>query len=343
MKNYPSIWLCGLALSACAALSFAADSSITEQPVALIDGKPIYTTELIEASQGQVLNLRKQEYDVKRRALDSILEKKLLEAEAAQRGTSASALTKEVEKVAEPTDGEVEAFYLANRDQLGQRRFDDVRDQMRNSLLLAKRNAARDVFMSNLRVRHSVQVLLESPRIEVAGDPVRTFGPADAPVRIVEFSDFECPYCRSVEKTVKALLTKYGTKVSLAYRDFPLTGIHPSAQGAAEASRCAAEQGQFWAYHDRLLAASSLDVAQLKDQAKDLGLDRKRFDSCLESGSMRAAVERDAQQGRLVGVMATPSFFINGIPLSGAQPLAAFEKVIDEELARVPKQRTASR
>ena len=343
MKRQPLRWLCSAALLVNAALCFAGDPPATEQPIALIDGKPVYTIELTEASQGQLLNLRKQEYEVKRRALDSLLDKKLLEAEAARRGISVTALTKEIEKVAEPTAGEVEAFYLANRDQLAQRRFDDVRDQMRNALLLAKRNAARDGFMSDLRSRHAVLVLLDAPRVEVAADPARTFGPADAPIRIVEFSDFECPYCRSVEKTVKALLAKYGTKVNLSYRDFPLGGIHPSAQRAAEASRCAGEQGQFWPYHDRLFNASSLDTAQLKDQAKELGLDRGKFDACLESGSMRAAVESDAQQGRLVGVMATPSFFINGIPLSGAQPLAAFEKVIDEELAKLPKQTTASR
>jgi protein-disulfide isomerase len=162
-------------------------------------------------------------------------------------------------------------------------------------------------------------------------------------VRVVEFSDFECPYCRSVEKTIQALLAKYPGKVSLAYRDSPLTSLHPGAQRAAEASRCAAEQGKFWPYHDRLLASSSLDVAKLKEHAKELGLDQKKFDSCVDTGSQRAAVDRDAEQGRLAGVSATPSFFINGIPLSGAQPAAAFEKIIEEELARKSKQTTVLR
>lgn len=316
--------------------------SWAEPPVALIDGKPIAASELLEASQGAVLNLRKQEYDAKRRALDTILDKKLLEAEAERRGTTVKALTRDMDKVADPTDAEVEAFYLATRDQL-QRRFDDVRDQMRAALILAKRNAARDAFMTDLRASHTVEVLLESPRVDVASDPVRVIGPKDAPVQIVEFSDFECPFCRSVEKTIKGLLVKYPGKVSVAYRDFPLNGLHPGAQRAAEASRCAAEQGKFWPYHDRLLVSASLEVPQLKDHAKELSLDQLRFDTCIDSGRMRAAVDNDAQQGRLVGVSATPSFFINGIPLNGAQPAAAFEKIIEEELARAPRQKTASR
>jgi protein-disulfide isomerase len=197
--------------------------------------------------------------------------------------------------------------------------------------------------MANLRAQHGVEILLESPRVEVAFDPLRLNGSPDAPVRIVEFSDFECPYCRSVEKTIQALLAKYPGKISLAYRDFPLTGIHPGAQRAAEASRCAADQGKFWPYHDRLLSSASLDVGQLKELAKELGLDQKRFDSCVDAGSMRAKVDSDAQHGRLAGVVATPTFFINGIPLSGAQPAATFEKIIEDELARKGRQNTALR
>ena len=197
--------------------------------------------------------------------------------------------------------------------------------------------------MSKLRAQHGVEVLLESPRVEVAFDPGRLNGSADAPVRIVEFSDFECPFCRSAEKTVQAILTKYAGKVSLAYRDFPLSSIHPGAQGAAEASRCAADQGKYWAYHDRLLSSPSLDVVKLKELAREVSLDQAKFDACLDSGSKRAAVDSDAQQGRLAGVSGTPAFFINGIPLVGAQPAAAFEKIILEELARRNKQAMAAR
>jgi len=335
----------GLAAAAFwAGVSFAQTTlPSADLPAAIIDGKPIYSSELVAASQGQIVALRRQEYDAKRRALDGIVEQRLLEAEAARRGMSVAQLQKDIDaRIAEPTDAEVEAFYLARQDQV-QRRFDDVKDQMRSALKLAKRTAARDALMASARAGHTIEVLLEFPRVDVAFDPARLNGPVSAPIRIVEFSDFECPYCRTAEKTIQALLAKYSGKVSLAYLDFPLTGIHPGAQRAAEASRCAADQGRYWEYHDRLLASASLDPGKLKELAKELSLDPKKIDLCVDTGSKRAAVESDAQQGRLLGVSATPSFFINGIAVSGAQPAAVFEKIIEEELARKTRQTTASR
>jgi len=337
-----TIYLAGMAFALFAVVS-GAETFSADTPVAIIDGKSVLASELLEASQGQIMNLRKQEFDIKRRALDALIEQKLLEAEAKRRGVSVNELTqREMADGGEPTDAEVEAFYLARPEQ-AQYRLEDVREQMRGLLKSAKRSHAQEALMSKLRAQHGVEVLLESPRVEVAFDPGRLNGSADAPVRIVEFSDFECPFCRSAEKTVQAILTKYAGKVSLAYRDFPLSSIHPGAQGAAEASRCAADQGKYWAYHDRLLSSPSLDVVKLKELAREVSLDQAKFDACLDSGSKRAAVDSDAQQGRLAGVSGTPAFFINGIPLVGAQPAAAFEKIILEELARRNKQAMAAR
>jgi predicted DsbA family dithiol-disulfide isomerase len=334
-----------VALLLCATVSFAQPRmSVDDPPVAVIDGKPVLASELREASQGQIVNLRKQEFDIKRRALDTVVEQKLLEAEAARRGTGLDDLTQKLagDKGPEPSDAEVEAFYLA-RPESAQIRLDDVRGQMRALLKAAKRTHARDDLLRTLRAQHKIDVLLESPRVEVAYDPARLHGSVDAPVRIVEFSDFECPFCRSAEKTVQAVLAKYGSKVSLAYRDFPLTSIHAKAQGAAEASRCAADQGKFWGYHDLLLTSPSLETAKLKELASQANLDQAKFNACVDSGSKRAAVESDAQQGKLAGVSGTPAFFINGIPVVGAQPAAAFEKIIEEELARKARQTTALR
>jgi predicted DsbA family dithiol-disulfide isomerase len=314
-----------------------------EPPVAVIDGKPIFASDLLEASQGQVMSLRKQEYDIRRKALDTVIEQKLLDSEATRRGITPSELIQREMSgsVAEPTDGEIEAFYLGRTDS-GTRRLDEVREQMRSMLKTAKRSAAREALLVKLRVQHGVEIMLETPRVDVAFDPGRLNGSSDAPVRIVEFSDFECPYCRNAEKTIQAVVAKYGGKVSLAYRDFPLASIHPSAQLAAEASRCAADQDKFWAYHGRLFASPTLDVARLKEIAREIGVDQKKFDLCLDSGSKRAAVDGDARAGRLAGVTGTPAFFINGIPLTGAQPVAAFERIIDEELAKMPKKTTTA-
>ena len=159
---------------------------------------------------------------------------------------------------------------------------------------------------------------------------------------IVEFSDYQCPYCHQVEATVKEVLTKYGDKVSLAYRDFPLSAIHSQAEISAEASRCALEQGKFWEYHDQLFTASKLEKDALIEYARNLKLDDKQFGSCLTSEKYKADIDKDLQAGRKAGVTGTPGFFINGIALSGAQGQDAFARVIDDELARKSNRPTAS-
>src|SRR5262249_49339264 len=153
------------------------------------------------------------------------------------------------------------------------------------------------------------------------------------PITIVEFSDFQCPYCQGVEPTLKQLLAKYEGRVSLGYRDFPLSQIHPQAQLAAEASRCAAEQARFWEYHDLLFANQSmLQEPGLIESARRLGLDEKLFASCLTSGKFRSQVQSDYQDGLKAGVTGTPAVFINGIFLSGNQPIADFSRIIEDEL-----------
>jgi len=171
-------------------------------------------------------------------------------------------------------------------------------------------------------------------RVEVAFDPARLRGSATASVIIVEFSDFQCPFCRQVQPTLRDLLAKYDGKVSLAYRDLPLRDIHPQAQLAAEASRCAGEQDQFWQYHDLLFAhPDKLNRAGLVEHARNLNLDEKQFSSCLSSGKYSAKIQEDLEEGVRAGVTGTPAFFINGIFLRGAKVQATFETIIETELS----------
>jgi protein-disulfide isomerase len=164
-------------------------------------------------------------------------------------------------------------------------------------------------------------------------DPFK--GSPDAPVTIVEFSDFQCPYCaRFYKNTLPQIEEKYikTGKVKLIYKDFPLS-FHQYAQKAAEAAECADEQGKFWEYHDKLFEnQSQLDVASLKRYAAELGLDTQAFNECLDSGKMAAEVQQDFNEGKAKGVSGTPTFFINGQKLVGAQPFEAFERIIEEKL-----------
>jgi len=197
----------------------------------------------------------------------------------------------------------------------------------------------RQELLKRLQDHDGTPILLQPGKVQVTYDPARLRGSPQARVMIVEFSDFQCPFCRKVQSTLKNLLEKYQGQVSLAYRDFPLRGMHSQAELAAEASRCAVEQGRFWEYHDLLFAnPDKLNRAGLAGMAQSLGLNEKQFDACLSSGKYTKQIEQDLQDGIRAGVEGTPGIFINGILLSGAQPEAAFEKIIRAQL-EAPKEK----
>jgi protein-disulfide isomerase len=312
-----------------------ADSAKRNEAVAIVGGETIYEADLLPSVQAQLIKLRSQEYDVKKKALDGLIEQKLLESAAKKKGTTTEKLLEQdVDRgVPEPTDAELQAYFLAQKDKLN-RQFDDVKDQLRVGLKQAMIQEARQGYLKGLRKDGDVTVLLAPPKVQVGFDPKRLRGSSKAQVMIVEFSDFQCPYCRRVEGTLRDVLAKYGDRVTLAYRDFPIAQIHPQAEQAAEASRCAGEQGKFWEYHDELLSASRLEQAALLEYARTLKLDEKQFDACVSSGKYRADIQRDVQEGTQAGVSGTPGFFINGVPLSGAQSAEAFTRLIERELAR---------
>jgi len=191
----------------------------------------------------------------------------------------------------------------------------------------------RQQYLKRVGERQQTGASLQPAKADVSFDPARLRGRPDAPVMIVEFSDFQCPFCRKVEGTIKSLLVKYQGQVSLAYRDFPLRGMHSQAELAAEASRCAGEQGKFWEYHDLLFAnLEKLNRKSVAEIAGNLNLDEQRFVACVSSGKYAQKIDQDLQDGIRAGVEGTPGIFINGILLSGAQPQAAFEKIIQAEL-----------
>lgn len=169
---------------------------------------------------------------------------------------------------------------------------------------------------------------------DVSLDDDPSMGNPDAPVVVVEFSDFQCPYCgRFQQDTFKQIMDTYGDDILFVYRDFPLSSIHPRAEASAEAAECADDQGAFWDYHDLLFAnQTALDNDSLISYAEQLDLDVDTFTECLTSGEKADEVQADFNDGRSYGVTGTPTFFINGVRVVGAQPFASFEQVIDQEL-----------
>ena len=192
--------------------------------------------------------------------------------------------------------------------------------------------------MQSLRSQANVVVHLKAPavfRAEVSVNGAPFKGPATAPVTIVEFSNFHCPFCKRVLPRLGQLESQYGDKVKLVFRDYPIDNLYPAGRKAHEAARCAYEPGKFWAYHDLLFAnAPKASPEQLKTYAQEVGLDVAAFEQCVNSGTYQAAVQSDVEEGTRVGVTGTPAFFINGRLVSGAQPLESFVRVIEEELAR---------
>ena len=172
-------------------------------------------------------------------------------------------------------------------------------------------------------------------KIQVSTDDDPVKGSNDAPVTMIEFSDFECSFCALFYlQTLPQIEENYiqTGKVKFVYRDYPLS-FHPHAQTAAEAAECAKEQEKYWEYHDKLYNnINDLDNESLKQYAKDLGLDITQFNECLDSGKMASEVEKDFQDGASYGISGTPTFFINGVMVVGAKPYEVFQQVIEQEL-----------
>ena len=275
-------------------------------------------------------------YEARRAALDDIVGNLLIDQEAKSRGVDRTVLIEReiTAKVPTVSESDVAAFYQANQARVQGATLDQVRQPIKNYLTQQRMETVREEFLDTLRAKTPVKMSLEPPRLTIAtaGSPSR--GPASAPVEIVEFSDFQCPFCLRAHPTVDQVLKTYGDRVRFVYRHYPLPG-HPAARPAAEASECAAEQGKFWPYHDRLFATQSkLSDADLKQDAVELGMDGAKFNACVDSHKYAAKVESDLRAGQEAGVDGTPAFFINGRLISGAQPFEAFKKVIDEELQR---------
>jgi len=333
--------LLGLTVVAALAPQIWPQTNSQRQPIARIGGEVLYDEDLLPSIRGQLLQLRNQEYELKIRALEYLVNQRLLEAEAKRQGLPVEAFLAQTvdQNIAPPTEKETEAYYLAQKDRIN-RSFTEVKPQLQDSLTQARRQQARQDYIDSLRKKSTVAILLARPRIEVTADPSRLRGNPQAPVTIVEFSDFQCPHCLAAQPTIKGLLDKYKDKVRLGYRDYPLRQIHPQAQQAAEASRCAAEQGKFWEYHDLMYAdQSKLDDRWLNEHAATVGLNVGVFSACLASGKFKPGVEEDLQTGVTAGVSGTPAFYINGVLLTGAQPASAFERIIDTEIAAVESKR----
>jgi protein-disulfide isomerase len=304
--------------------------------VAEVNGAPILASELEPKLAGRLARLRQEEYEIRRQALEELIAERLLAAEAAKRKiTPEELLRQEVDAKTAPLPvAQLEAIYEQNKDRFAGQPRADALARIREVVDQRAKTERRAAFEKELRDTARVAVRLEVPRATVpipAGAP--STGPADAKVTIVEFTDYQCPYCHRAQAVIDEVLARYPGKVRFVHLDFPLDG-HPGAMPAARAARCAGEQGKFWEYHRSLMTApGTLDEADLKARAGALRLDEGAFATCLSSSRHDDAIQASFRQGEEQGVTGTPAYFVNGRMLSGARPVEAFAELIDSELA----------
>jgi protein-disulfide isomerase len=313
------------------------------EPAARIGSRTITTKELDDRwradNASEHAEIAQKLYDGRRAALEAILADMLIGEAAKAKGLSPEAYEEaELTQRAKPvTDADVVAFYQANANQMQGRSLEVMIPAINRYLNDQARTTARGLLLADLRkTAPAVTVLFEAPRQEVAidaNDP--SLGSTSAPVTLIEFSDFQCPFCQRVSPTLKQVRATYGDKVRIVWKDFPLTQIHPQAFKAGEAAHCAGEQGKFWEFHDRMFAnQQALQPADLKASAAALGLDSAKFDACLDTSKYAERVRNGVAEGSRLGVNSTPTIYVNGRLLSGAQPFEVFKSVIDEELSR---------
>jgi protein-disulfide isomerase len=337
-------------LTFCAVLvAFAGCSSSAQQPrrpspndvVATVGTASITLAEVddkaLEQPAGNFgsVKLSQALYEARRLALDDIVANRLMDEAAKAAGIDRAALIENeiTSKVHAVTEPEIAAWFKENQARVQGAPLDQVRQPIRAYLIQERMQDVRAKYLDELKTKTSVRVMLDPPRQIVAAANSPAKGPAKAPIEIIEFSDFQCPFCQRADPTVQQVLSTYGDRIHFVYRHYPLAN-HPNARPAAEAAACASEQDKFWQYHDRLFAnPTKLSDQDLKRHAADLGLDTGQFNGCVDSHKLKAKVDTDFKAGEEAGVNGTPAFFINGRMISGAQPFDAFKKIIDEELA----------
>jgi protein-disulfide isomerase len=302
--------------------------------VALLNGNAVTEKELNDLLGTALIVKQQEEYALKREALNDLIFMKLQEEAAKKEGITADALYKKkvTDAAAEPTEEQINTFYTQNKSRMNAAEEEakkQIKDYLKNQAMGEKEQAFRKELMAAAKV----DIKMRPPRLEIPKGTAPVKGPAGAPVTIMEYTDFQCPYCSRVQETLTKVFETYKDKVSLVFRDFPLD-MHKDAKGAHLAARCAAEQGKFWEYHDVLFKNQrALSADDLKKYATDLSLDLTKFTACTESKKFEKDLQVSLQEGQGLGVTGTPCFFINGRALKGAVPFDSFKQIIDEEIA----------
>ena len=299
--------------------------------VAEVDGAKITIGDFEQKHPAGLFQALNAYYQTERKAVDDFINEYLLERQAQKENvTVAQLLERHVNSVI-PKDPPEEALQLYYEGTESKEPFEKMRGPILDHIRETRIAKGKAAYVQTLRSQSNVVFRLAPPRATVSLKDVPVRGVPTAPVTIVEYADYECPYCQQVQPTLDKLEADYKGKVAFAYKDFPLP-MHSHAQKASEAALCAGAQGKYWEYHDRLFKDKQLEVPQLKESAAALQLDTKAFNECLESGKQAEVIKAQLGEGQALQIGGTPSFLINGRFLSGALSYEELRQAVEEEL-----------
>jgi protein-disulfide isomerase len=306
---------------------------------ATVGSASISRADLEKHVKARLIELDGERYEALKDGLDDLVGNELIKQEAAARKVTPEQLEAQevTAKVVAPTDAEIQQVYDANKAQLQGQTLDAVKPRIVEFLKEQKMAARKAQFIDELKGKYKTVINLKAPVVEVGTGGRPEKGPKDAPITMIVFSDYECPFCRRAEPTVEQVLKAYEGKIRYVFRDYPLP-FHQKARPAAVAANCAIPQGKYFEFNQKLFSVD-LTPESYKKVAGELGMDVKKFDECVAKNDQKS-IEQDLADGASVGVNGTPAFFINGHMLSGAQPFEAFKAIIDQDLAQAAEKKS---
>lgn len=326
-------------------LRVAALGQTPDTVLASVNGTGITLKQVDESVAAQIYPLQQQLYAIRKAALDNLVTARILENEAGARSISVDELRKQLTLGAiDVTWAQVEAAYTKNASFFASMSPDEARERLRLDLETQARMKHYRTELDSLRKKWTVTVNLVAPAfaLELDDGTSPAKGATKPAVTIVEFSDFECPYCREVQSTLRRVMQTYGKNVRLVFKHLPLAG-HRNSLPAARAAYCAGEQDRFWQFHDALFATENLSAGGgLNAIAADLGLGLAKFQTCLSSEQSGTAIVKDIETARRFRIESTPSFIVNGKLVQGALGFADFQEIIERELNQVVSQKPSS-
>ncbi len=295
-----------------------------------IDGVQFSLSDLQRNNPGGLFQARNALYEAERKAADEFINEYLLDREARKEDLTVETLL-ELRVYSALKDPPEEALHVYYEGVDTKESYEAVRGKIVEAIREKRKAKAKAAFVQSLRSKAAVSVRLAPPRAELSTNGAFSRGASAPVVTLVEYADYECPYCQQIQPTVAKLEAEYKDKIAFTYKDVPLP-MHANAQKASEAAHCAGVQGKYWQYHDLLFERKQYDITRLKEYARSLQLDGQAFDRCLDSGAQADVIKKFVSEAQALGLPGTPGFFVNGRFISGAVDYQMLREIVEQEI-----------